>query len=122
MISDRAGSALQQDQTVDITTIGRRSGRPRRLEIWFHNLDGHIYITGLPGQRGWYANLLAQPEFTFHLKQSAQEDLPARARPIVEAAERERVLGEILTGIGRQEALADWLAGAPLVEVEFMSR
>ena len=35
--------ALERDRTIDITTTGRQSGQPRRLEIWFHNLDGRIY-------------------------------------------------------------------------------
>lgn len=81
MISEQAQRALARDRTIDMTTVGRRSGRPRRLEIWFHNLDGRIYISGLPGRRDWYANVLARPEFTFHLKESAQVDIPlAHAR------------------------------------------
>jgi deazaflavin-dependent oxidoreductase (nitroreductase family) len=73
--------ALERDRTIDITTRGRTTGQPRRTEIWFHNLDGHLYITGTPGRRDWYANLLANPEFTFHLKQRVQVDLSARATP-----------------------------------------
>ena len=42
--------ALVTDQVIDITTTGRRSGQPRRIEIWFHNLDGRLYITGTPGR------------------------------------------------------------------------
>ncbi|MEZ4616433.1 MAG: hypothetical protein R2867_13150 [Caldilineaceae bacterium] len=42
--------ALITDQVIDITTIGRKSGEPRRIEIWFHNLDGRLYITGTPGR------------------------------------------------------------------------
>src|SRR5437660_10085247 len=113
--------ALEGDRTIDITTTGRQSGQPRRLEIWFHNLDGRIYITGLPGRRDWYANIVANPDFTFHLKQSAQADLPARARPITDQAERRDVLEEILRRLGRDE-LDRWVADAPLVEVDFVER
>ena len=61
--------ALELGDVIDITTTGRKTGRPRRIEIRFHNIDGHLYITGTPGRpRDWYANLLAHPEFTFHLK------------------------------------------------------
>ena len=109
--------ALERDRTIDITTTGRQSGQPRRLEIWFHNLDGRIYITGLPGRRDWYANVVANPEFTFHLKQTAQADLPARVRPITDEAERREVLAEILRRLDRDE-LDRWVSDAPLVEVE----
>jgi hypothetical protein len=63
MMSEQVQLALTHDRTVDITTIGRRSGQPRRIAIWFHNLDGRIYISGLPGRRGWYANVVAHPDF-----------------------------------------------------------
>ena len=74
-------NALEQDETIDITTTGRKSGQPRRTEIWFRRVRGRTYITGTPGPRDWYVNMLADPRFIFHLKESVQADLPARARP-----------------------------------------
>jgi deazaflavin-dependent oxidoreductase (nitroreductase family) len=110
---------LTHDRTIDISTVGRKSGQPRRTEIWFHNLDGRIYITGTPGRRDWYANLVAHPEFTFHLKQSVVADLPARALPIVDPEARRRIFAAILERLGRHGQLEAWVAGSPLVEVEF---
>jgi F420H(2)-dependent quinone reductase len=112
--------ALERDRTIDITTIGGKTGIPRRIEIWFHKLDGRFYLTGLPGKRGWYANLLTNPEFTFHLKGSIQADLPARARPIQDENERRRVLTGLLPSLGRSDDLETWVAHSPLVEVEFV--
>jgi F420H(2)-dependent quinone reductase len=122
MMSEQVQRALTHDRTVDITTIGRRSGQPRRIEIWFHNLDGRIYISGLPGRRGWYANVVAYPEFVFHLKEAAQADIPARALPITDPAERRRVLSGLLAGTGREGALEDWVDRSPLIEVELLGR
>ena len=34
--------ALAQDRTIDITTIGRRSGLPRRIETWFYRVEDQI--------------------------------------------------------------------------------
>ena len=122
MLGEQVERALEHDRTVDITTIGRRSGQPRRIEIVFHNLDGRIYISGLPGRRGWYANVVAHPDFAFHLKQSTQADIRARARPITDPAERRRVLPGVLAGIGREGALEDWVDRSPLIEVELEGR
>lgn len=108
--------ALATDRVIDITTIGRTSGEPRRIEIWFEQLDDRYYITGTPGVRGWYANLVAHPDFTFHLKQSAQADLIAHARP-VDGEEKRRVLAGIMDAI---PAFAGKLTEeSPLVEVTF---
>ena len=112
--------ALENDRTVDITTTGRNSGQPRRIEIWRYRYDGRTFLSGSPGTRDWYANLLADAAFTFHLKGSAQADLPATARPITEEAERREVVAGILEDLGRGSAnLEDWVAASPLVEVTF---
>lgn len=117
-----------RDRTVDITTIGRRSGQPRRIETWFYRAGGKIYLTGLPGRRDWFGNLQANPAFTFHLKHGVRADLPATARLIVDEAERRPILTEIVADLnqrGNSGAMSRpidveaWVAGSPLVEVTF---
>ena len=115
MAPDWILDALARDRTIDVTTTGARSGRPQRIELWAWVTDGTVYLTGTPGRRDWYANLRADPEITFHLKRGAQADLPARARPIVDEAERRAIFEHLRPG--RAEA---WTAGSPLVEVEFV--
>src|SRR2546430_15684061 len=87
---DAIEAALERGHTIDITTTGRRSGEPRRLEIVFHNIDGRIYISGTPypRKRRWLLNLEADPHFNFHLKGRTSADLPATARVIDDEAER----------------------------------
>ena len=112
--------ALENDRTVDITTTGRSSGQPRRIEIWRYRYDGRTFLSGSPGTRDWYANLLADPEFVFHLKGSAQADLQAVARPITDEAERREVIAGILDDLGRGSGdLEGWVARSPLAEVAF---
>ena len=87
---------------IDITTTGRTSGQPRRIELVFHAIDGRIYISGRPGwPRGWIANLRRDPRMTFHLKGPiTNADLPATGRVILKRDERERVLAPIASGWG----------------------
>jgi len=119
VLEERVRRALAEGRTIDITTTGRTSGQLRRLEMWFHNLDGKVYITGTPGRRDWYANMLAHPDFTFHLKQSVTADLPARAIPITDPAQRRAILVQITARVGRTADLDAWLVDSPLVEVDF---
>jgi len=76
-------------------------------------------MTGSPGHRDWLANLKANPRFTVHLKQSAQADLPATARPITDEQERRSVLTPILSKLGHLNDIDDWMARSPLVAVDF---
>lgn len=125
-----ASSAIE-DRTIDITTTGRRSGKPRRIEIVFYRLDEDVYLSGIPAPttRDWLANLAANPQFTFHLKHDVAADLPAKATVILDPAERRRVLAAFVDEFNRRrrdnavewpEAVLDeWVAQSPLAKVTF---
>jgi deazaflavin-dependent oxidoreductase (nitroreductase family) len=120
-MDDAIRMALSKGQIIDITTTGRRSGLPRRIEIVFHGFDGHLYISGMPRadrRRSWLANLEADPHFILHLKRDVKADLPATARIITDESERRAVLTKVLTAWPSQdlEAMVRW---SPLVEVTF---
>ena len=123
---DRAvKEALEQGGVIDITTVGARSGTPRRIEINFLHLDGDFFITGQPGRkRDWLANLKTNPEFTVHLKGDVTADVPATAHEITDEHERAQVLYRILTDgwgnvpVKAEHILSRWVAGSPLVRFE----
>ncbi len=113
--------ALANDLVIDITTIGRTSGEPKRIEIWFHNVDDRYYITGRPGPRSWYANVLANPAITFHLKQSTEADLDGAARAVTDPAEKRSVFlaATKLSEYINEDNVQEWVDGSPLIEVVF---
>ena len=116
-LNPQIANALSRGGVIDITTLGAKSGKPRRIEIVFHNIDGKIYISGMPGfPRGWLANLQANPHFTFHLKRPVRADLPATARVISEEAERREVLPHIAR-IWKRKDLENMVSTSPLIEV-----
>jgi deazaflavin-dependent oxidoreductase (nitroreductase family) len=108
---------LRHGHTIDITTTGRRSGLPRRIEITFHSFDGRVYISGIPSHRtrAWLRNLRATPEFAFHLKAPLKADLPATAREITDEAERRAVLEKVARVWNREPESMVRLS--PLIEV-----
>ena len=111
--------ALITDLVIDITTIGRKTGKPRRLEIWFHNMQGELYLTGSPGKkRDWLANLIANPEFTFHFKKSIKADIPAKATPIFDEPTRREIIARLHDKMGGDRDLEEWVKGSPLVKFE----
>jgi len=115
-------AALETDGTIDITTIGAKSGVPRRTEIWFLQLAGRTFITGTPDPRNWYANVLAHDRFSFHLKESVVADLPARALPVRDEATRRWVFSHPHRWNDwylREASLDELVSGSPMVEVLF---
>ena len=120
-MDETAIDGLTVNMPVDITTTGRKSGEPRRIEIWSHYLDGRLIIASSPGKRSWYANLVANPHFTYHAKGQPRGDLPAVARPITDENERR----EILLGLRavspywdkHMEVVDEWVQASCLVEI-----
>lgn len=118
-MDQRIRAALSRGHTIDITTTGRRTGLPRRIEMVFHTLGGQLYLSGLPNprrRRRWLANLEANPAFTFHLKGTVQADLAATARIIDDPAERRSILALVAAAWRRTDVDA-MVAWSPLVEV-----
>ena len=115
------------ERTIDITTQGARSGIPRRIEVWFHRVDGRWFLTGMPVPRSWYANLRANPRFVVHLKHGVTADLPATAAPVHEPTRRKVISAvldlqnqpDIAARVSRRQDLDAWLVGSPLVEIVF---
>ena len=118
-MNDAIRQALERDELVDITTIGRKSGQPRRIEIGLRYYQDKVYLAGRPGSRSWYANLVANPEFTFHVKQSHQADLPARAAPILDEARRRELFTGFHQAWGNPPDVEEAVRGSRLMEVEF---
>lgn len=111
--------ALAAIRTIDLTTTGRRSGRPSRIEIWWHRVAERFIIAGTPGPRDWYANILANPSITVH---PGGQDLPSTAIPIVDPALRRVVFSDPETAwYEARSDLESLVASAPLVEVRFQS-
>ena len=115
--------ALARGGVIDITTVGAKTGANRRIEIVFHQFDGQYYITGRPGyKRDWLANLIANPQFTLHLRDEAAPDAAANAQVISDEDRRAAVLYRILTESWDNEPakaehiLPRWVNDAPLVE------
>jgi hypothetical protein len=120
-----------EERTIDITTTGRRSREPRRIEIVFYRFEESTYLSGIPGPRirDWLANLIADPHFTFHLKHGVVADLPAMATVITDLPERRRVLSDFVDQFNERNGpdgpwpsadLDEWVKSSPLAKVEFV--
>lgn len=127
---DRSSSA--QARTIDLTTTGARSGREHRIEIWFYRAGNELYLSTAPARRDWHANVLVHPRIVVHLKNGRRADLPATAVPVIEPAQREQVLREIVDELRHPDnrggvqgivgAAEDWIAGSPLVRIDLDDR
>jgi deazaflavin-dependent oxidoreductase (nitroreductase family) len=88
-----AFAAHRDLECCDVSTVGRRSGRMHRIEIWFGVIDDTLYlISGNGPGADWYLNAIAEPKVVVHFP---GQDAQAVARPVTDPAERRRV-GEVM--------------------------
>ena len=122
-MNEKINASLARGHTIDITTTGRRTGLPRRIEIVFHNMNGRLIITGSPRsdhKRAWLYNLEADPSLTFHLKGSVDADLPATARVITDPTERRAIAEWVVANAWRNQDVEAMTAWAPMIEVTIL--
>lgn len=123
-------SSTMAARTIDITTVGRHSSLPRRIEIVFYRIDNDIYLSGLPSPRtrDWLSNLSAHASLIFHLKHDVVADLPASATIITDPAERRRILAVIVDDFNSRHdvdspwpkaILDEWVENSPLAKITF---
>ena len=88
-----------------LTTVGRRSGLARQIEIWFTRHDRRYYLVAEHGLKAyWVLNLLAEPAVRARV---GRRSFPARAR-VVDARSERALVAAIRE---RSEAKYGWGAG-----------
>jgi deazaflavin-dependent oxidoreductase (nitroreductase family) len=111
-------SALAGEDYCYLTTVGRRSGQPREIEIWF-GLDGDtLYmLSGGRDRSDWVKNLKAEPDVSVRI---ADQLLDGRARIVVEPEEDEKARALLVDKYSPRYSgdLSSWRADALPVAVD----
>ena len=80
---------VANESTLEITTIGRKSGQPRATPIWFVYDQGTLYIqSGKDGKTHWYRNLQKNPQMQLKI---GQLTLAGKAQFVTDTAEIAKV-------------------------------
>lgn len=111
----------RNDNYCYLTTTGRRSGRPHRIEIWYAAHDDTLYLLSGGGRASdWVQNICADPAVLVELNGNTR---PARAR-VVDAddeAERARSLVFAKYEPRSDRDLTGWRDGALPVAIDLPS-
>ena len=100
--------ALRQARVLDLTTVGRRSGKPRTIEIWFVSYEGLLYVLAEHGLKAhWVRNIQANPDVTIHI---AQRCFRARGRILGDVRDRQE--WQVIAALSRRKY--GWGEGLPV--------
>ncbi len=112
-----------EDDVCYLTTTGRRSGTPHRIEIWFGARDGVLYlISGNGPNADWFLNLQGERTVTVEL---GGQTMQGRARVVDDPDER-RLVGDLMgtkhAGWGGDPSIgltfAAWCYEVPVAAIE----
>lgn len=109
--------ALAREDFCYLTTTGRVTGRPHRIEIWFALEDNTLYmLSGGRDRSDWVKNLQRTPEVAVRI---GDERFEGRAR-IVEDPEEDELARQLLVEKyeTRPSSLSNWRRTALPVAVD----
>ena len=106
------------DSVCHLQTIGRSSGHPRTIEIWFATDSERVYLLAGGRERAhWVRNLIADPHVRVRI---GGRTLDATAR-VIEGEEREPIARRLLAakyqGWSEGRPLSRWAANSLPVEI-----
>ena len=95
--------SIARVRLVNLTTRGRKSGKPRTVKIWFVAADPtSIYVQHTnPKPADWYRNLVREPSVSLDF---GTGPVAAHATPVTDAKEIEQILASV-----RGKYLAAWI-------------
>ena len=97
-----------EPQYLYLTTIGRKSGKPHQIEIWFvKNADNYYMVTEDPAHSDWVKNILHNSAVIFSVGSREAEAIEGRGRLVDAAAEPE--LAAAVSGL--MDAKYQWSDG-----------
>lgn len=101
-----------------LTTTGRVTGRPHRIEIWFA-LNGHTLYMLHEGMGDWVKNILRQPQVTVTIDNI---EFAGNGRLLVHGDEEDALARQLLAEKYQktEDDLDEWLANALAVAVDLV--
>lgn len=117
--TERVDGGWAAEPLCELTTTGRRSGRPHTIEIWFAAHDGRLYLlSGGQLRSDWIKNLVANPAVELRARDRV---IHGEARLVDDPAEdalARRLLDAKYHGWHEGQPLTDWAQTATPVRVD----
>ena len=113
-------TALRGTEEIQLTVIGRATGRKSTRPVWFVEEGDTLYLLPVKGSdTGWFKNVLASPVFTLSADDAAWS---ATAIPITEPAPVREVVEKFRAKYGKGEVAKYYSKLDVAVKVPLKSR
>jgi deazaflavin-dependent oxidoreductase (nitroreductase family) len=98
---DDLHSRLEKYREINLTVLGRKSGRSLSRPVWFVVVGNHLYLLPVNGSDSeWYRNILKTPEMSIDAR---GESATLRAVPITKQPEVNAVVEKFRDKYGNED-------------------
>ena len=114
-------SELSTEEYCYLTTIGRVSGRPHEIEIWFGAHNNTLYLLAGDEKSDWVKNLLKDPSVTVRI---AKQTFRGTCRVVKDPEEERRaryLVAEKYQELEADKTLSHWARTALPVGIDLSS-
>lgn len=92
-----------------ITTVGRVTGKPHTIEIWFAAVDATLYVLAGSGERADFVrNAIKQPRVKIRIGTRRSKEWTAIARVVTDATEDAQARRLLLEKYASYDDLDEW--------------
>jgi deazaflavin-dependent oxidoreductase (nitroreductase family) len=102
-----------------VTTVGRRTGRPHTIEIWFGGAGGTVYLLSGGGDGSdWVRNMRAEPKVTVRIRDRERAGVARFVDDPTEEGSARQLLATKYQGWREGRPLSRWASTALVVAVD----
>jgi deazaflavin-dependent oxidoreductase (nitroreductase family) len=113
------GNKLGAEKFIYLTTTGRKTRKPHRVELWFAAVDDNIYLSHEGRETDWMRNIKNNPEVNFEI---GGNRFVGKARYLEcdesEAVKAKLALYQKYYGKAEERIIEDWFSLSTLILIE----
>ncbi len=113
---------LKKEQLANLTTIGRKSGKPHTVELWFAVADGKIYLSHEGETTDWMRNIASNSRVSIRVGSvdlEADAEIPEEGIAIKAG---QRSLYEKYYGPASEATIDDWFELSKIIKLTPVKR
>jgi len=119
MTNRDAVEKVASQKYIHLTTIGRRSGKPHTVELWFAVQNGRVYLSHEGKETDWMKNVRKNGHVSFEI---GRKNFSGKARHLEEGTDEawtgKVALYEKYYGKATREVIEDWFSPSKLLLIE----
>lgn len=111
--------SVASERFIHLTTTGRKTGKPRMVELWFAFSGGRVYLSHEGEETGWMKNIKENEQVAFEI---AGKSFTGKARYLKDGEDDAWIakvaLYEKYYGKASKEVIEDWFSLSRLLLID----